>query len=283
MTGLPAYDKTWVYPGYERPFFEVWGDRFEAIFVWFHPFFKVEGVDPVTSGNLVSQYMRDPIGEQAYRDAVAQPHAVGSDNLEPAVRPILDQGSTLVQSLDHPTGDLAGSPTFGLLSWSHAAEKSALPAPAPETVSLALLTSIGALGKEYARPDLASMLLTWCSNEGVFPPLEGAINQSMHSAMTALLERAGGEYWIHQGEFDSDPVRTADFRNPEEAGRVHTGGLYLPDPPILATVDWDSFFTLVGGPKKLLHAWVADCGLDGFFADQHTRHDWWLTPSQQVQ
>lgn len=150
-------------------------------------------------------------------------------------------------------------------------------------VALALRTSIGALKKEWARNDLAERLMTYCGDAGLFPPAEGDIQQSMFPAATDLMLAAGFENWLAQPEFDSDPVEAVDLTNAPASILPPHASLYIADPEVLITVDWDSHFSVVGGPSELILPWIDRNSLDGFIADQTTGHDWWHSQIQHIQ
>ena len=287
MSELPAYDQAWVYPGYDKPFREYWGDRFEDIFVWFHPFFSVEGIDPMRDGYHASRFAKGVTAEKAYQSAVdasnSEVETLAEGSPSNKAEATVLSGGTLISSLDYPDLSNLGPQAIKLHSWSSVAKECGWSGLTNREICVGLMTSTGALHKEFARVDWAETLITHCQKTGVFPPSAGDIKEPMFPAINDLMNAAGAQCWVHQPEFDIDPVRSANFGDLDEKEWGHRGGIYLLDPKVLITVDWDSHFTLVAGPHDLITPWVSRCSLDGFFASPETRHGWWSQDIKQNQ
>lgn len=141
----------------------------------------------------------------------------------------------------------------------------------------ALLTSIAAiypeLGDFSARDRLQQFLEAgnvWMPNEGSFEPL-------LHPDILDAFDAAGKSSLIHVPEFPSvDPVLPFNVaRLKDHADAFPTRGSLLPeDASYLFTVDWDSFFMLLYGPRKFVAAWAKRRGIEGFFANATTEHYW---------
>jgi hypothetical protein len=76
---------------------------------------------------------------------------------------------------------------------------------------------------------------------------------------------------------DSEPVTRLPLKK-LVAGTIpfpSCGTLLAPDGTFLFTVDWDSFFTLLYGPRAMIAEAAQALGLEGFFASANTDHAWW--------
>lgn len=141
----------------------------------------------------------------------------------------------------------------------------------------ALLTSIAAiypeLGDFAARDRLQRFLEAgnvWMPNEGCFEPL-------LQPDILDAFDAAGKSSLIFVPEFPSvDPVMpfsVARLKTREDAFPAR-GSLLPEDASFLFTVDWDSFFTLLYGPREFVEAFVARRNIEGFFANATTEHYW---------
>jgi hypothetical protein len=141
----------------------------------------------------------------------------------------------------------------------------------------ALLTSINAIYPEFgdfaARDRLRQFLEAgnvWMPNEGSFEPL-------LHSDFMYAFESAGKSSLIFVPEFPSvDPVQPFNLnRLKVHADAFPARGTVMPeDASFLFTVDWDSFFTLLYGPRKFVSDFVKGRRVEGFFANATTEHYW---------
>lgn len=148
-------------------------------------------------------------------------------------------------------------------------------------VCRALLGMIGALKKQYVLPDDISRLARCAESHGLDFPSEGSF-QSIHLAPFArLFEALGHSALICQPEFDHHPNHEIQTSELEEFG-PYRGSLFDQKRDALVVVDWDSFFTLVAGPRNHLERWVEIERLEGFFAESKTEHDWWLTEAASL-
>ncbi len=142
----------------------------------------------------------------------------------------------------------------------------------------ALLTSIAAIYPEFgdfaARDRLQRFLEAgnvWMPNEGSFEPL-------LQPDILDAFDTAGKSSLVFVPEFPSvDPVHpfnVSRLKNRADAFPAR-GSLMPEDVSFLFTVDWDSFFTLLYGPRKFVEAFVRRRGVEGFFANATTEHYWY--------
>jgi hypothetical protein len=141
----------------------------------------------------------------------------------------------------------------------------------------ALLTSIAAIYPEFgdfsARDKLQRFLEAgnvWMPNEGCFEPL-------LQPDILDAFDAADKSSLIFVPEFPSvDPVmpfRVARLKDRADVFPAR-GSLMPEDVSFLFTVDWDSFFTLLYGPREFVSAFVARRNIEGFFANGTTEHYW---------
>jgi hypothetical protein len=142
----------------------------------------------------------------------------------------------------------------------------------------ALLTSIAAIYPEFGdfagRDRLQAFLEAgnvWMPNEGCFEPL-------LQPDFLDAFDGAGKSSLIYVPEFPSvDPVlpfNLVRLKNRVDAFPAR-GSLMPEDASFLFTVDWDSFFTLLYGPRKFVTEFVRRRSVEGFFANATTEHYWY--------
>lgn len=141
----------------------------------------------------------------------------------------------------------------------------------------ALLTSIRAINDDVCDFKASEMLNRFLESESVWMPNEGSFEPLLQAHFLQAFEAAQQHELIFVPEFPSvDPIQRLKVEKLEnhEVGFPPRGSLVSPDASFLFTVDWDSFFTLFYGSRKLLSDVVAECGLEGFFAAPTTEHFW---------
>jgi hypothetical protein len=268
VTETLTFDPALAYPSYDKPFLESWNGRFESVFVALHPFFQLPGTDPYAEGYAVSSHTS---GISARNEFSASEDA-GFKNLPGKLGEVMGD-ARFIASLSHPKGTdwLAESRA---LSWTAVAEETGL--QTRERVGTALLAMIGAIRGKF--PEEVSRLVGFCERTKTFPPSEGSFQPLHFASFLDLFKRAGSQVVMFQEEFDDRPVLDLAFSE-FEPNQPYRGSLYSTDKSALIVVDWDSYFTLVAGPRALLEPWVEDHALDGFFADKTTTHHWWVDPA----
>ena len=141
----------------------------------------------------------------------------------------------------------------------------------------ALLTSIAAIYPEFgdfaSRDHLQRFLQAgnvWMPNEGSFQPL-------LQPDFLDAFDAAGKSSLIYVPEFPSvDPVLPFNLARLKNHADIFParGSLMPEDFSFLFTVEWDSFFTLLYGPREFVETFVARRGVEGFFANATTEHYW---------
>jgi hypothetical protein len=215
-----------IYPPYDAPLVEAYGNRFESVFVILHPFVRVPDQ---LAWKTTKQY---PTDEQ-----------------------ILSLGEK--------------SP------WAHVAAKTGLHDCAK--LNQALLTSIGAIKKEFCDYPARDILKNFLESESVWMPNEGQFETLLQLDFLDAFEAADQQELIFVPEFpDVHLIRQLNLPKlrTREDSFPSCGTLTDRDASFLFTVDWDSFFTLFYGPREFISEVVRKQNLDGFFATPTTEHNW---------
>ncbi|HUB51481.1 MAG TPA: DUF2711 family protein [Terracidiphilus sp.] len=142
----------------------------------------------------------------------------------------------------------------------------------------ALLTSIDAIYPEFGDFGARNRLQQFLEAGNVWMPNEGGFEPLLQADILDAFERSGKSSVVFVPEFPSvDPV--VPFlvsRLKERIDPFPARGSVMPeDASYLFTVDWDSFFTLLYGPRKFLQDFVARRKVEGFFANATTEHYWY--------
>jgi hypothetical protein len=144
-------------------------------------------------------------------------------------------------------------------------------------LSQALLTSIGSIAEELCDYPAAAALRAFLESGSTWMPEEGRFEPLLQTDFLDAFEAAGLEELIFVPEFPNvDPVqrlKIASLRSRKDEFPAR-GTLAAPDGSFLLTVDWDSFFTLLYGPRDFLTTVVRRQKLEGFFAEPTTAHNW---------
>jgi Protein of unknown function (DUF2711) len=141
----------------------------------------------------------------------------------------------------------------------------------------ALLTSINAIYPEFGDFGSRDRLRQFLEAANVWMPNEGGFEPLLQPDILEAFDAAGRSSLIFVPEFPSvDPVLPfLVSRLKERADPFPARGSLLPeDASFLFTVDWDSFFTLLYGPRRFIERFVARRKVEGFFANATTEHYW---------
>jgi len=142
-----------------------------------------------------------------------------------------------------------------------------------------LLTWAGALRAEFQDSDAAARLSAYCQLSGLDAPIDGALPPAWTPVVVAFFQSAGADQLLLRDEFGqalsscSALAETLDL----SLGRIHRrGAIFSAVPGVLASVDWDSFFTLFLAPRSQLAA--LSRVVEGFVCATDTKHFWNATP-----
>ncbi|HXR38519.1 MAG TPA: DUF2711 family protein [Terracidiphilus sp.] len=163
----------------------------------------------------------------------------------------------------------------GKCTWAQVAAETGL--RTCSKVNQALLTSIRSIGEELCDYPASSALRTFLEAGSRWMPGEGRFEPLLQLDFLDVFEATGQRELVFVPEFPSvDPIQqlsVARLRSCEDAF-PYRGTLVAPDESFLLTVDWDSFFTLLFGPREFVAEMVRRHNLEGFFATPTTEHFW---------
>ena len=254
-----ALDRYTEYPPTDRPLLE--GGPFEAGYIAVHPFFEISGVDPALSdyGTVIvhrTQYAEDSIDEILEQIDVSGKGRIAADTVAVLAKA---RGRLLLWK---EIGAATGLRTFSSLN-------------------RALLTTIGALRKQYEDRETASRIQDYCRMRQIFMPTEGQIQPTMERQIASLFRKAGVQELEVAGEFDKTGVAIdVSVLQGDQPWNI-TGlkhrptRLYALDRSLLVAVDWDSFFTFVAGKRARLRRSEIESDFEGFACSSETLQDWW--------
>jgi hypothetical protein len=161
-------------------------------------------------------------------------------------------------------------------TWSEAATEARIASCAQ--LNRSLLTSIGSLNDYFGDPEGRDRLQSFLQSNSVWMPTEGRFEPLLQPDIVQIFAASGAEELLFVPETpDSEPVTRLPLEK-LAAGSIlfpSCGTLLAPDGSFLFTVDWDSFFTLLYGPKSLIDEATQALRLEGFFASANTDHAWW--------
>jgi hypothetical protein len=160
-------------------------------------------------------------------------------------------------------------------TWAHVASRTGLSTCAK--LNQALLTSIGSTHEDVSDHAASAKLKEFLESEPIWMPGEGRLEPLLRMDFLDVFEAAGRGELIFVPEFPNvDPIQRLAVQKLRsgEAPFPSRGTLAALDESFLFTVDWDSFFTLLYGPRAFVDEMVHRNHLEGFFAQSATEHAW---------
>jgi len=146
-----------------------------------------------------------------------------------------------------------------------------------------LLTWTGALRAEFRDSDAAALLSGFCERSGLDAPVDGSLPLVWTPHVVAFFRTAGADQlWIRDEFGDalspcSPLVETLDL----SLSSIHRrGAIFSAVPGVLASVDWDSFFTVFLAPRSQLA--ILSESVEGFVCGTDTKHFWNATPERDL-
>ncbi|MFU1859329.1 DUF2711 family protein [Sphingobacterium sp. NGMCC 1.201703] len=148
-------------------------------------------------------------------------------------------------------------------------------------LNTALRTSIGALNRNFTRPDLMEKLNNYTDSESIYHPTEGDLGMLSKMAIYKAFKLLGRDQIMITDEF-YEQTSTVDLDRLTEYGFCdQIGGkdyyLYSADKEILFTTEWDSFFFLIATDHKKMDQLIASNLFEGFLCNDKTEHSWEYT------
>lgn len=193
------------------------------------------------------------------------------------LHPFVRMPQTLAWSRTHRYPEDAEVREFGKkCTWSEIATEAHIASWAQ--LNRSLLTSIGSLTDYLANPAGCDRLQAFLQSNSIWMPTEGRFEPLLQPDILQIFAASDAEEALFVQEFpDEYPVTRLPVEKLAE-GTIpfpRCGTLLAPDGTFLFTVDWDSFFTLLYGPRALIDEAVKALRLEGFFASANTDHAWW--------
>ncbi|MEM9176153.1 MAG: DUF2711 family protein [Myxococcota bacterium] len=220
----------------EVPFLDHFGDRFDSAMVVLHPFLLLP------------------------EEVAARLAALEGDERYPSDEVIADHAAPR--------------------SWSWLCDR--LSFAGLEELNRTMLTSMGGLSEEYADPTGADELNEFLEAHPIWPPAEGRIEPLLLPPILSLLTDAGYHEFFVRDEFGEDG-RTLPIPEEDRALRLAlapapfvVASVSSPDDAILALVHWNSFYTILLGPRSTIDSAERVAGLEGFRCTEDTTHLWWF-------
>lgn len=234
-------------------------------FIAFHPFFKVDGLNPSACeyGTLVHSRSDCPDGVDLMEwiDGQADKRRKGKEVTDNSV-------AQIAKSFGHQIG------------WQSIREPVGF--PDDRSVDRALRTHIMGLRRELEDRSAADCLTAYCKQHQIFLPTEGRFQPTMESVLVSMLERAGLSEIIIGDEFGEDEVLIPlDFLAGPVAWDTRDDlplwgarRLIAPDHSMLVWVHWDSFYTAIfGTSERIQNSGLAD-SFEGFWCSNETTTYW---------
>ena len=161
------------------------------------------------------------------------------------------------------------------IEWANVASKTGLGTCAK--LNQALLTSIGSIGEDLRDYAASGALKSFLESEPVWMPGEGRFEPLLQMDFLDAFEAAGRGEMIFVPESPGvDPVQRIGVQRLRGREEIFPsrGTLAALDESFLLAVDWDSFFTLLYGPREFVAEVVRRNIVEGFFATPTTEHSW---------
>ncbi|MGE8379694.1 MAG: DUF2711 family protein [Sphingobacterium sp.] len=142
----------------------------------------------------------------------------------------------------------------------------------------ALRTSIGALNRNFTRPELMEQLNNFTDSESIYHPTEGAFGMLSKMAIHKAFKLMGknqimitDEFYDNTTTVDLDQLTEYEFCD-EIGGKDYY--LYSADKEALFTIEWDSFFFLIATDQNKMDQLIASNWFGGFLCNDDTDHYW---------
>ena len=148
----------------------------------------------------------------------------------------------------------------------------------------ALLTSTRAIVDQLCDFEASASLNSFLEANPIWMPANGGFDPLLRCDYLSAFDSSGNPELIFVPEFPeidkSARISLSQLRS-GVAPFPYRGTLIAPDCSFLFTVDWDSFFTLMFGPRTLLESIVSERKLEGFYATQTTKHFWFKDAEEE--
>lgn len=148
-----------------------------------------------------------------------------------------------------------------------------------------LKTTIGALKKEYRKEEFAEKIKNYTFKNSIYHPVEGHYDIFSKTAMYKIFKLFNkNEVKIVQEFYDEEKLVFLDKITKEvfcEEINIKDYHIYSDDKEILFTIDWDSFFFILGTKnEEMMQKIISNNLVDGFLCDSETEHYWDFEPGE---
>jgi len=255
------FDTNDLYPGYDDHLKAYFNRYFDSVFICFSPFFQIDS-DSKQDRSLHHSRIVSLEELQATNDIFKK--------LQPSDQRVIYSSN----NVKYPDTDEIidkGKP----VQWQYIKHQGQF--NSYTEINLALRTSIGALRKEFERTDLQQKLDKVSDDYFIYNPTEGRINQLSLIQIYQCLKALNKVELVVTDEFfeNRKTINLNTLSCPQFVNAAYRYMYYFPvDRSLLFTVEWDSFFYLIGGDRTLLDGLIAKFGFEGFYASDETYHDW---------
>ncbi|MCZ4221929.1 DUF2711 family protein [Pedobacter rhodius] len=249
-----------IYP-HEGKIKDHYKDFYEAAFVAFLPFFKVDRKNTDNTNLKKSKQITHEEARQEF-DILKDIQALNADIFSysnkdfPTDREIFDSGQAI--------------------SWDAVVKGSGL--KDNSELNKGLRTSIGALRQVFRRPELTEKLNNYTSNQSIWHPTEGGFDilskVAIYNAFKLLKKNeiiATDEFYETTSTFELDKQTAFDFA--EKIG-YKDYFIYSLDKELLFTIEWDSFFFLIATGQEKMNKIISAKLFEGFLCNENTEHTW---------
>lgn len=237
-----------------------WAKDAEAVVVMMHPFMRLKGLS-YAELRVIEDFAGkfcltdDEVSEIGPRLATRGP--LESDHLYPPAS-LLKRAATPV-------------------SWSHIAHELRL---SVRDVAVGLQTSIGAGGNDCQDKKTAEMLEKFADSACLFYPAEGGIPPLLEAPIGTALANAGIKQLHLVSEFGRPEriVAASELVAPKSvlANAPQHSRLVSSSLNVVIASHWDSFWTVVAGPREFVAQLTAYEGFDPHTANRKTSNAWWI-------
>lgn len=141
-------------------------------------------------------------------------------------------------------------------------------------LDLGLRGIIGGLRKQYDDKVLEKRILDYCAENTIVRPQEGFLPEIIFNDLLQAIQKQGhawiwtcDEFSLERKLIFIDDLITEDVIIPR-------GNYFTYNHEILLTTHWDSHFSLLCGPVKIVQNIVKQIKLEGFYCNENTEIEW---------
>ena len=160
------------------------------------------------------------------------------------------------------------------VSWSEVISLTGL--PSISAVDIGLRTTIRALRKEFCNEDYAKKIFMLEETYGIYGPSEGYFSDLLHNTVMQFFQDNGYQWaWVGD-EFCTERKLywIDDLKSKHADAKLGHCSVFTPDKLILYTTHWDSHFSFLCAPRKIIRRIVDSGDFEGFACTADTQVYW---------